>query len=118
MAMNCNEVLAMLPAYIDGDAGLSAVELHLDSCGSCRAELEAYAELLRALGQMRFSTAEPPPGLMERLMELPQRSGTAVLLKRHLASNRAAYLSGAAVAVTGAAGTAVWLLRRGRLAAA
>lgn len=46
--MNCNEILPLLPAYLEGDldaASAAAFDAHFKSCGSCMQELERQAEL-------------------------------------------------------------------------
>lgn len=117
--MRCAEVREALPAYVRGGEASLAVRRHLSRCGPCRAELARYESLLSALGGLHKTTTEPPPGLAAILAAIPQRAGRLAGARSHVARNRNAYLGGAAVAaLAGAAGTAIWRARRGRVAVA
>jgi predicted anti-sigma-YlaC factor YlaD len=66
-----DEVRELLPAYVDRDLhSVGDIETHLASCAPCRAELEAYREMLAALAAMRQEDVEPSPAFLERVLEL------------------------------------------------
>ncbi|HXF35872.1 MAG TPA: zf-HC2 domain-containing protein [Actinomycetota bacterium] len=69
--MTCEEVRALLPAYVDGDAERAAeVDAHLAWCGGCRGELAAYRQVKRTLASLREEGAPPGPHLLDRLVAL------------------------------------------------
>ena len=84
--MRCDEVAALLPALVDGDAPPNlAVERHVESCLRCQAELARYRRLLRTLQQLRTRYLEPTPGLLgetlvalEEVAERQRRSARAL----------------------------------------
>jgi hypothetical protein len=113
--MKCAEMREALPAYVrDGEQSLAA-RRHLARCFDCRAELSSYENLLGALGDLQVSTLQPPPGLVHALAAIPSHPGRVETMRGHVARNRTAYLGGAAVAVAGAAGAALWRSRKQRL---
>jgi anti-sigma factor RsiW len=65
-----------LQFYLDGDLGpdeATALELHLESCAACQAELAAYSRLFEALRPV--PVRDPGPALTERVLDrvLPSR---------------------------------------------
>ncbi|MDQ3784829.1 MAG: zf-HC2 domain-containing protein [Actinomycetota bacterium] len=117
--MSCGEIRAMLPAYVEDKASL-AVRRHLPGCPGCGEELARYRGLLFGLQELAGSPLEAPSGLAVALAELPFEGRSLEKIKTHVARNRPGYLvSGlAALGATGAAGAALWYLRRGRAIAA
>jgi anti-sigma factor RsiW len=112
--MGCSEVRAALPAYArDGYTSL-AMRRHLTGCAACKAELARYEKMLASLGELAEAPLQAPPGLLDKLVRIPADAGLSQTLlwragamSAHLARNRAAYVGGLAVALAGAAGTAV-----------
>jgi predicted anti-sigma-YlaC factor YlaD len=114
--MKCAEMREALPAYVrDGEQSLSA-RRHLARCSECRAELASYENLLGALGDLQVSTLEPPPGLVHALAAIPSHPGRLETVRGHVTRNRTVYVGGAAVALAGAAGAALWRSRKQRFA--
>jgi hypothetical protein len=110
--MRCEEVQAMLPALMkDGQISLAA-RRHVSTCRACQAELRRYEGLAGALGNLTAKVHEPPVGLRQALIALPEQVGLVRNALGHVVRNRAAYAGGAAVALAGAIGTAVWINRR------
>jgi hypothetical protein len=63
--MLCDEVTALLPGMVDGDADLDPAALgHVETCLRCQAEMARYRRLLRTLALLRTRYAEPTPGLL------------------------------------------------------
>lgn len=119
MSMSCSELRAMLPAYVEDKASL-AMRRHLPECPGCSEELARYLGLVAGLEELGGITLETPPGLAVALAEMPFEGRSLERIKTHVARNRPGYLvSGlAALGATGAAGAALWYLRRGRAIAA
>ena len=115
--MRCSEVREVLPAYLkDGDVSL-AVRRHLSRCDECTTELARYEALMNGLGSLEVVASEPPPELRAQLIAIPQRDRVAAV-RHHVTRNRHAYVGGAAVALAGAVGAALWAGRRRRVATA
>lgn len=69
--MTCEEVRALLPAYLDRDLhAVGEIELHLASCVSCGAELASYRSLVSDLGDLRHRGEEPRPELLQKTLAL------------------------------------------------
>lgn len=116
--MTCPEVREMLPAYADGDEPPLRLRHHLLGCSGCTAEMARYQTLMASLKALESRTLEPTAGLLETLIRIPSDAGRIDVLRVHVARNRRAYTGGAVVALAGAAGAALWQVRRHRLAAA
>lgn len=66
--MTCREVGRHLPGYLDGAMSAerhSVVHAHLSDCSACRADLEAYSRLSRALAEA--IPVAPPKDLATRI---------------------------------------------------
>lgn len=66
--MTCREVARHLPGYLDGAMSSqrhAVVHAHLSDCSSCRADLEAYGRLSRALAEA--IPVAPPKDLATRI---------------------------------------------------
>lgn len=65
--IRCGEVLALLPAFLDGeleDGTRTMVQAHLAGCDWCERFGGSYAGVVQAL---RRESAAPPAGLADRL---------------------------------------------------
>jgi hypothetical protein len=116
--MKCIEIREMLPAYGDGGGATLSVRRHLARCADCRTALAQYETLGDNLRALSSTTVEVPADLMHKLVAIPDGTNPIENVVTHVARNRRAYLSGAAVAVAGAATAALWQRRRHRLATA
>ena len=116
--MKCEEIREVLPAYADDPEATLAVRRHLSRCPECKAELANYDSILDGLAELRAVASEPPPGLVRSLQRIPNDSSRVEQMRTHLARNRRIYIGGAAAALVGAAGAAVWHTRRSRLSPA
>ena len=69
----------LLSDYLDGELSgedLAALELHLESCDECQAELESLRDTLSVLGGLK--PAEPPPDFLQQVnQKLRRRSKSA-----------------------------------------
>lgn len=115
--MTCPEVGEMLPAYARDAEPLLGVRRHLSRCPRCSEEMARYEVLMSSLQMLESRIFEPPAALLESLARIPSDAGRIDVLRVHVVRNRRAYVGGAA-ALAGAAGAALWQVRRHRLAAA
>lgn len=116
--MRCAEVREMLPAYArDGEPVLGA-RRHLSGCPECSAELARYRTLMESLAALESAPVEPPVGLKAALVAIPARARRLEGVRSHVTRNRRKYASGVAVALAGAAATALWAARKQRPVAA
>ena len=114
MSMSCSEVRAILPAYVEDNASL-AVRRHLPECPGCSEELARYRGLVAGLHELGGTRLEAPPELANALLGLPFEGRSLQRVRTHVARNRPGYLlSGVAALGAGAAGAALWYLRKGR----
>ena len=111
MAMRCEEIKEMLPAYARGEDESLAVRRHLSRCADCRTEAERYDSLRVGLSELRSVATEVPAGLERALFDIPQQADRVTVVKDHVARHRAAYAGGFAAAAA-VAGAAVWRTRR------
>ena len=116
--ISCAEVREMLPAFARESEPSLALRRHLSRCPECTAELGRYRRLTSALQALESHTVEPPAGLRSALVGIPSEAGRIDAIRGHVARNRRVYAGGAAVALAGAAGAALWQVRRHRVAAA
>jgi anti-sigma factor RsiW len=110
--MKCAEAREMLPAYMDEPHGSLPLRRHLVTCADCKTELRHYEAMSAGLQDLIAVTAEPSAILRRQLSAIPSESNKVESIRTHLARNRRAYVSGAAVVLAGAAGAAAWRLRR------
>jgi hypothetical protein len=110
--MKCAEVREMLPAYVDEPHASLPLRRHLGTCADCKTELHRYEELSAGLRELTVMTVEPPLSLRRQLSAIPSDSRQIDALRSHLATNRRAYVSGAAVVLAGAVGALAWRSRR------
>jgi anti-sigma factor RsiW len=69
--MTCEEVRALLPAYLDRDLhSVGEIEVHLASCERCSAELASYRALLVELRELRERGEEPDPLVLQRTLAM------------------------------------------------
>jgi anti-sigma factor RsiW len=111
--MRCDEVAALLPALVDGEARNLAVERHVESCLRCQAELARYRRLLRTLQQLRTRYLEPAPGYLAETLVALEEVAERRVIRSALSGRRLAY-AGAGTAVATAAATAAVLIARSR----
>ena len=115
MAMRCEEVREMLPAYAGGPDATLSVRRHLAKCADCRSEAERYEDLQVSLTAMRAESIVPPPQLLRSLLDIPEgRISRVDNVRTHVVRNKNAYAGGLAVAAIGAAGAALWRSRSRR----
>jgi anti-sigma factor RsiW len=111
----CQEVRTQLPDYVDRTLPRlrrRLVALHLRRCAGCQAEFSAQRELKAGLASLAASGEEPPPGLLETLLEQSSSPRGAAPLRGAVSGARPALtvallLAGAASAA--GAGYASWL---------
>lgn len=108
MALTHEEVLPLLPELAEGELHAAGeVEVHLASCPSCSAELQAYRTLILALGDLREDADDPGPEFLDRLIEQVPAMRRRALLGRVTADERVHYaafsLGGAVVGATAVA---------------
>lgn len=111
MEMSCAAVKEILPAYSREGEGSLSVRRHLSRCPECHAELTRYEHLLSSLSAMKSAAFEPPAALKTSLVSIPARAGRLETVRSHVAVNRKAYLSGAAVLTAGTVAAAIWRAR-------
>ena len=73
--MRCDEVTALLPGLVDGEAVGFEAERHVETCLRCQAELARYRRLLRTLSMLRTRYVEPTPGTARRDARRDHRCG-------------------------------------------
>ena len=117
--MTCEEAVALLDDYADGllaPERTAALEAHLKTCQSCRAELESLRALLADAKALPRSITPPPrtwAGIQQRI-----ESGArpdVVSLSGHRSRIRIVWLVAAAVVlmVLSSAVTSLWIKRGG-----
>lgn len=109
--MRCEEVTRALPALIDTDQVDTEVELHVESCLRCQAELARYRRMLRGLHELRTRYLEPAPGLLPQTLAALEAAGERSAVRAFITGRRLA-VAGAGVAL--AAGAAAVFLARSR----
>lgn len=68
----CREAQAQLPFLVSGELrgwGARVVRAHVKRCADCSTELARQEQLSTALTSMRETRPEPPPGLLEDLLD-------------------------------------------------
>jgi predicted anti-sigma-YlaC factor YlaD len=111
--MTCEEVRALLPAHLDGEAERAGeIDAHLAWCAGCRAELAAYRHVRRTLASLRDHGASPAPHLAERLVALIPAPSLLDRVRLNVYDHPSLYLA----ALGAAAALLVW--RRARTARA
>ena len=81
--MNCDEVRAELPSYLEGDTPeplRGAIERHLSACARCRREHDSLARVA-ALAGFAPLEASPPQDLESRVMEIIELDPVAGLVE-------------------------------------
>ena len=95
----CREAQSQLPFLVNGELtgwGARVVRSHVKRCAVCSAELARQEQLSTALASLRESPPEPPPGLLEDLL---QRARGGSLRERAAVPARGAF-SGARPAMS------------------
>lgn len=107
--MRCEEVREALPAHVKDGSDSLTVRRHLARCPDCKAELARYESLMGGLRILQTTSVPVPPGLFDRLLEIPARSSRLDSARDHVVRHRKVYVGGwIAVALAGAAGAALW----------
>ena len=77
--MTHDEVLELLPAYLDAELHEAGeIETHLASCDGCSAVLASYRAMLAELSSLPAGDPTPPVGLAARaIAQIPERSAVA-----------------------------------------
>lgn len=68
----CREAQAQLPFLVSGELtgwGARVVRSHVKRCAECSAELARQEQLSNALASLRESPPQPPPGLLDDLLQ-------------------------------------------------
>ena len=68
----CREAQAQLPFLVSGELtgwGARVVRAHVKRCTECSSELTRQEQLSSALASLRDSPPEPPPGLLDDLLQ-------------------------------------------------
>ena len=130
--MNCAEILPYIPGHAGGDLradSARSVEVHLATCDRCRAESERAHRVLRGLAALTERDVDPPPVLLESILErtahlrtsrrlLPALPIAAGDVPRLVLEHKETIASvGAAAIVAAGAAYALWRAVRGSRAA-
>src|SRR5438093_13159256 len=97
--MECAEVRAAIPAYVEDVSPSLAVRRHLSRCADCKDELARYETIATSLRQLRSVSYDAPAGLAPALAAIPDQESRLDVMRSHLVRNRSAYLGGAAAMV-------------------
>ena len=110
--MRCDEVTALLPGLVDGEAIGFEAERHVETCLRCQAELARYRRLLRTLSMLRSRYAEPTPGLLGDTLAAITDAAESGARRTLLSGRRIAYVGAiGGTAVAAGAATAVLIAR-------
>jgi len=112
--MRCEDVTALLPALVDGEAVDLAVDQHVQSCLRCQAELARYRKLLRTLAMLRSRYAEPTPGLLGETLAAITDAAEHGARRTLLSGRRIAYAGAIGGGALAAGATAALLIVRSR----
>jgi hypothetical protein len=113
--VRCEEVRPLLPELAEGGLrSAGPVEVHLSRCQVCTADLSALRAVVLELQSLRDELAEPPRGLLERLVEaIPeQRPGRLSRVVTDERVQHAALSLGGAVVGATAIGLLWWRAAR------
>jgi hypothetical protein len=116
--MRCDEVIAVLPAIVDGEAVDIEAERHIASCLRCQAELARYRRLLRTLALLRTRYIEPTPGLLGDTLAALTDAAEHGARRTLLSGRRLAYAGAIGGGALAAGATAALLIARSRRRAA
>jgi hypothetical protein len=112
--MRCDEVTALLPGLVDGEAVGFEAQRHVDTCLRCQAELARYRRLLRTLAMLRTQYAEPTPGLLGETLALITDAAEQGARRTLLSGRRLAYAGAIGGSALAAGATAAVLIARSR----
>lgn len=111
-AVTCEEARGLLPGLAEeASGGTEPLRRHLGSCSRCSAELAGYRAMLLGLGTLREETAEPPNGMLGRILSRLPRERRP-LIRRLGADRRVRRAALPLAALVGAAAAAGMLHRR------
>jgi hypothetical protein len=113
--VRCEEVRPLLPELAEGGLRTAGpVEVHLSRCAVCSADLAALRAVVLELQGLRDVVAEPPAGLLDRLIEaIPEQRGRRLsrVVTGERVQHAALSLGGAVVGAT-AVGLLWWRAAR------
>ena len=112
--MRCDEVTALLPGLVDGEAVGFEAERHVETCLRCQAELARYRRLLRTLSMLRTRYAEPTPGLLGETLAVITEAAEHSARRTLLSGRRIAYAGAIGGSALAAGATAAVLIARSR----
>ena len=112
--MRCDEVTALLPGLVDGEAVGFEAERHIETCLRCQAELARYRRLLRTLALLRTRYAEPTPGLLGDTLAAITDAAEHGARRTLLSGRRLAYAGAIGGSALAAGATAAVLIARSR----
>jgi anti-sigma factor RsiW len=119
--MRCEDVARLLPQTVEGTPVDLAMQIHIESCLRCQAELARYRRMLRALQQLRTRFLEPSPSLLAQTLAALEEAGERQAVRSLLSGRRLAYagaIGGAALATAGTAAALIFARSRRRAAVA
>ena len=112
--MRCEDVMPMLPAFVDGDPMSFEAQQHVESCLRCQAELARYRRLLRTLALLRTRYAQPTPGLLGDTLAAITDAAESGARRTLLSGKRLAYAGAIGGGALAAGATAALLIARSR----
>jgi hypothetical protein len=113
--VRCDEVAELLPGIVDrGEVADRNIQLHVEACLRCQAELVQYRKLLKALHLLRTEVLEPAPGLLTDILAGLEAAGERRAIRSILSGRAAAYAGGIAAATAAGAVGAILLAQRAR----
>ena len=112
--MRCDEVTALLPALVDGEAVGFEAERHVETCLRCQDELARYRRLLRTLSTLRTRYVEPTPGLLGETLAAITEAAESGARRTLLSGRRLAYAGAIGGSALAAGATAAVLIVRSR----
>lgn len=116
--MRCEEVRPLLPDLAEGEPRpAGAVQVHLEGCAECTAELRHYRRVILGMAALREELVDPPDGFSTRVLaRLPEgepRSLRGRVAGDERVQHAALSLGGAVVGAT-AVGILWWRAARRR----
>ena len=113
--MQCDDLVDLLPAAVDGSRGLDRRTIrHVSSCLRCQGELAKYHRLVRRLHQLRGFRPDLPTGLLGDVLEALDAAATKGTVRSALTGRRLAYVGGAALGAAAVGATVMVAVGRGR----
>ena len=115
MPVQCDDIVDLLPAAVDGSRGLDRRTVrHVSSCLRCQGELAKYHGLVRRLHQLRWYRPDLPAGLLGDVLEALDAAANKRTVRSALTGRRLAYAGGAALGAAAVGATMIVAVGRGR----